>query len=412
MGGPTTAEVSGPLEHRLSRAAQLVRESLSRVVEELPLRVRKPAEFQRVLKLDRSLASRVLRAIQLRDPLASLHRLPGPHGIRLLLKAAAKGGASQGAIARAEQALVELEHLVITEIGDWKELEAALCGWLPDIREQFEIANRQAAFKGMSNIRGITAETELSVTLIHPGGANADWVDRACITGLCGMKRLRPGAPMGLLHGHSIAPPPGRQRLSLDGQPIDHEHGPGLLREFSTAPTPRFDVVLEGDTVHYLLEGDGVGVDSVVDLLFADVTHGRYPAHAGVSLQPASPGAVIDVPVRTLIVDVLVHEDVWPGVEPELRTYDTAGRGLANPTDAARRMDRRDVLESIQDLGTKISRFRIKAVARYPEMIRFVCDKLGWDSGRFRGFRCHVDFPVYGYQLAMIFQPPVLDTGD
>ncbi len=62
---------------------------------------------------------------------------------------------------RERQALVELEHLVISEIGDWKELEAALCGWLPDIREQFEIANRQAAFKGMSNIRGITAETEL-----------------------------------------------------------------------------------------------------------------------------------------------------------------------------------------------------------------------------------------------------------
>jgi hypothetical protein len=68
-------------------------------------------------------------------------------------------------------------------------------------------------------------------------------------------------------------------------------------------------------------------------------------------------------------------------------------------------MDRRDVLESIQDLGTQISRFRTREVARYPEMVRFICHKLGWDSKRFRGFRCRVDFPVYGYQLAMIFQP-------
>lgn len=412
MGSATTADVSAALEQRLSGAAQLLREALSRVVNEIPLRVQRPAEFQRVLKLDRSLASRILRAIQLQDPLASLHRLPGPHGVRLLLKAAAKSGVSQGVIARAEQTLAELEHLVVTEIGDWKELDAALCGWLPDVREQFDVANRQAAFKAMSNIRGITAETELSATLIYPGKAKADWVDRACITGLCRMKRLRPGAPMGLLHGHSIVPPPGTQRLSLDGQPIDHEHGPGLLREFSTTPTPRFEVLLEGDTVHYLLQGDGAGVDSMVDLLFADVTRGRYPAHKGVSPQPASPGAVIDVPVKTLIVDVLLHEDVWPGVEPELHMYDTAGRGLANPRDAARRMDRRDVLESIQHMGTKISRFRTKEVARYPEMVRFICDKLGWDSERFRGFRCRVDYPIYGYQLAMIFQPPAFETGD
>ena len=409
MSAVATTDAPEPLEQRLSRSAERVRQSLSRVINEVPVRVQKPAEFQRVLKLDRSLASRILRAIQMRDPLAVLHRLPGPQGIRLLLRAAAKSLSNRDMIGRAEEALAELEHLVTSEIGDWKELHAALCGWLPDVREQFDAANRQVAFKAMSNIRGIAAETELSITLIHPSKSSLDWVDRACITGLCRMKRLRPGAPMGLLHGHSIAPPKGSRRLSLSGEPIDHQHGPGLLREFSTSPTPEFDVVLEGDTVHYLLQGDGVGVDSIVDLLFADTTSRRYPAHKAISPQPASPGAVIDVPVRALIVDVLVHEDVWPGVEPELHVYDTAGRGIANPLDSSRRLDRRDVSESIQDMGTRISRFRTREVARYPEMVQHVCEQLGWDSERFRGFRCRVEFPVYGYHFAMIFEPPASD---
>ena len=144
----------------------------------------------------------------------------------------------------------------------------------------------------------------------------------------------------------------------------------------------------------------------MVDLLFADITRSRYPAHSEIRKQPASPGAVIDVPVKTLIVDVLVHEDVWRGVEPELRMYDTAGRGLASPTDASRRLDRRDVLESIQNMGTQISGFRTKEVARYVDMVQHVCDKLGWDSTKFRGYRCRVEYPVYGYQVAVIFEPP------
>ncbi|MCP4248965.1 MAG: hypothetical protein GY778_18130 [bacterium] len=400
---PRTSE---PLQHRLSQAADRLRQAVNDVIETVPVPVRRPAEFQRVLKLDRSLSSRLLRAVRLHDPLASLHRMPGPHGIRLLIKAAGKAGGDGEVIARAEEALVVVENLIAAELGDWKGLDAAISGWLPDAREQFEMANRQAAFRAMSNLKGVAADAEVSVTLLHPSSAKAHWVDRAGITGICRMKRLRPGTPMGLLHGSSIAPPPGTQRLSLDGQPIDPTHGAPLLRQFSSSPTPEFDVHVEGDMVHYLLQGDDVGRGSMVDLFFADVMRGRYPEHQGVSPRPATPGALIDIPVKALIVDVLLHEDVWPAVEPELRMYNTTGRGVANPTDPARNMDRIDVLESIQDIGTQMERFRTKEVARYVEMVRFVCDELGWDSDRFRGFRCRVDYPVYGTQVSMIFEPP------
>jgi hypothetical protein len=38
-------------------------------------------------------------------------------------------------------------------------------------------------------------------------------------------------------------------------------------------------------------------------------------------------------------------------------------------------------------------------------MVRHVCDQLGWDSTLFRGYRCRVDYPVYGTQVNMVFQP-------
>lgn len=408
--GKTAIDSSGSLEQRLSTATEQVRAAMREVIDAAPLRVLKPAEFQRVLKLDRSLASRLLRALEMDDPLAALHRMPGPHGLRLIIKAISKAAGSPDSITRATNALTELERLVATEVGDWKALGAAVCGWVPEAREQFEMANRQAAFRAMSNLKGVAAEAMVSVTLIHPGQANPHWTDRAGITGICRMRRLRPGTPMGFLHGSSIVPPPGTKRLSLDGTPVDSEHEAPLLHEFSSSPTPKFDVRIDGDVVHYLLKGDGVGLGSVVDLYFADVMRNRYPVNRDVSPRPATPGAVLDVPVETLIVDVLVHEDVWPGVEPELHMYDTAVRGIANPTDPSREMDRIDVLETILSLGTQSSRFRTTEVACYSDMVRHVCRRLGWDSERFRGFRCRVDFPVYGTQVSMIFRPPAADT--
>ncbi len=377
------------------------------VITVIPIRVRRPAEFQRALKLDRSLTSRLLRALEKDDPLAALYRMPGPHGLRLILKAARKAvGDNPEVLLRAEEALTDLERLVAAEVGDWKALHAALCGWVPEAREQFEMANRQAAFRAMSNLRGVSADAMVSVTLIHPGSANPDWLDRAGITGLCRLRRLRPGTPMGFLHGSSIAPPSGTQRLSLDANPIDPTHGAPLLRKFSSSPLPEFEVCVQGDIVHYILMGDSVGVGSLADLYFADVMRGRYPGNRSISPRPATPGAVIDVPVKTLIVDVLVHEEVWPGAEPELHLYDTAVRGIANPVDASREMDRIDVLETIQNLGTQSSRFRTTEVACYSDMVRFVCHKLGWDSESFRGYRCRVEYPVYGTQVSMIFRPP------
>lgn len=400
-----TIKPTETLEKRLGEATERLRAELMRIIETIPVRAQKPAEFQRVLKLDRSLSSRVLRAIQMRDPLAALHRLPGPHGIRLLLSAAGKAIRDRELITRAEEALSSLENLVNAELGDWKALGAAIAGWLPEAREQVEMANRQAVFKSMSILKGVMAEVEISVSLIHPSTERPGWLDRAGITGICRMKRLRPGTPMGMLHGSSIAPPTGSQRVSLNGEPVMPTHGAPLLTEFSSTPTPSFDVRLSGDTVHYILQGDGVGVGSMVDLFFADLMRGRYPAHKTAGTRPATPGAVIDIPVRTLIVDVLVHEDVWRGVEPELRMYDTATRGVANPTDPARDMDRIDVLESIQEMRGKLAGSRTKEVARYIEMVRYVCGKLGWDADRFRGYRCRVEYPIYGTQVSMIFDP-------
>ncbi len=143
-----------------------------------------------------------------------------------------------------------------------------------------------------------------------------------------------------------------------------------------------------------------------MDMGFRDETRKCCPACCEVSAQPATPGEVVDSPVRALIADVLVHEDVWPGVEPDPCMCDTSDLGLANPMDPSREMDRIDVLESVRAIGTDVSRFRTKEFARYVDMVRFVRQKLGWDSDGFRGYRCRLEHPVYAKEVTMVFEPP------
>ena len=110
--------------------------------------------------------------------------------------------------------------------------------------------------------------------------------------------------------------------------------------------------------------------------------------------------------MKTLHFDVLLHEDVYPGSEPALLVYDTALDGVADVNDPTRDIDRMDVAESIRPLGPGTSRLRTADLPDYTGLVRLVGEKLGWDLERFRGHRCRIEYPLYGSQVAMAFDPP------
>ena len=116
--------------------------------------------------------------------------------------------------------------------------------------------------------------------------------------------------------------------------------------------------------------------------------------------------AEVAIPAKTLVFDTLVHRDVSRGLDPSLVIYDTAIEGVADINDPSRDIDRLDLCESIQNLGSGLAKFRTGDVPRYTELLRLVCEKLSWNGDEFRGYRCRVDYPPYGSEVVMAWDAP------
>ena len=66
-----------------------------------------------------------------------------------------------------------------------------------------------------------------------------------------------------------------------------------------------------------------------------------------------------EIPAQRLVIDFLLHPDVWGGRDPELTFYNTSVRGVALPNDRTRDTDRVDLLDSVRRIGSGIDCCRI-----------------------------------------------------
>ena len=176
------------------------------------------------------------------------------------------------------------------------------------------------------------------------------------------------------------------------------------LDDFCDSPPAKLEVRSGGDVVHYLLAEGSYGRRHVHDLLLAEVNMGEMP-------NTPAPGrrgyvfAEVSTPSRSLLFDVLLHEDVYPGLTPELMLFDTTSDGVVDVNDPARAIDRFDLAESIVPLGQGRQRLRVPDVPAYMELVSHVEQSLGWNLEEFRSFRCRIDYPVHGSQVVAAFDP-------
>jgi hypothetical protein len=401
----TTGLVGSGVEAKIASVGTSLARSIGAVLAALPSGPLGPVDLARSLGLGKVLTSRTLKALRNRDPLAVVYLAPGPEPLRRLLRSAARHGAPADLVADADEAVRQFELLIRQEAGDRSALDVIISAWLPEARQEFELRRKQSAFKAMSQLKGVMAETNLATVMVHPNpdGRNLDVV---WVSGLLGLHRLRPRVGVKFATRRITNGDSPRRPTSLDGVPVDDLIGV-RLDDFCSSPPPRLEIHRVGEVVHYTLADHGFGLRSAVDLVFAEVNLAELARFVPAEKKrKAYFFAEIGTPTKTLHFDVFVHEDVYPGSSPQMVMYDTALDGVADVNDPARDIDRLEMGETVRDMGQGAAALRTGDVPDYASLIRLVGTKMSWDLQAFRGYRCRIDYPIYGCQVAMTFDPP------
>lgn len=366
--------------------------------------IRTSTDLVKAAGVNKDIAGRFLTALAKRDPVAVVYYMPGVESLRRLTRGAKSRTRDPATIEVFETAIADFEQFLRDELGGRHALDAMASALLPEARERFESTSRQMAFRAAANLRGIEAQAILNALLVHPC-SNPDRHDAMLIHSIIGVQRLRPSVPLNLATFDHRDDTAGHPTLTLDGRPICSD-GDALefLPQFGRAAAPALNIVRAKNSSFYQLVDESLGVGASADLFFGQYIREMYRYWARFPGDIAAEMEAVEVPAQRLVIDVLLHPDVWPGVEPELMFYNTAVRGTVLPYDRSRDFDRIDLLDTVRQIGTGIECCRAAEVPRYIELLEWSCKQRGWDPSKFRVYRCDARHPVVGVQYIMGFR--------
>jgi hypothetical protein len=97
-------------------------------------------------------------------------------------------------------------------------------------------------------------------------------------------------------------------------------------------------------------------------------------------------------PCEVLALDLIVHENVFGRIAPELAVRSALGEGPAsaiNPDE----LPRLPVTGGVQYIGKGLAALRTPDLPRYTELAEYVFERLGWDGARFDVYRVRLEYP-------------------
>lgn len=401
VGAPVNV-ATVPAGERMVVVGKMLASSGKALLTSIKVSERTSSDLIKAAGVNKDIAGRFLAAIGKRDPVAVAYYMPGVDSLRRISRGA-KRPENAEAVRSFDAAVESYEAFLRDVLGGRHALDALASAWLPEARERFESASRQMAYRASANLRGVECQTILNSTLIHPG-KDPNRFDAAQISGFMNLRRLKPTVPLTLATFDHRDDTSGLPTLTIDGRPIPNDGSiEEFLPQFGTCDVSALRVLHTGKASFYQLVDQNLGVETASDMVFGQFSQRmfrRWARHEGdISANMES----VEVPAQQLVLDVLVHKDVWPNIEPEMMVYNTGTRGTALPYDRTRDVDRVDLLDSVRNLGWGIDCCRVAAVPRYLDLLRWTCEQRGWNPDEFRVYHCDSRYPPVGMQFTIAF---------
>lgn len=361
-----------------------------------------PQDVSRTFGLDKNLTWKLARVMGTDDTSEALHHLPGANAIKILLRAMKQAGADGAALERVRVAYAEIGRVVEVHVGDRSTLELVLDGLAQNGQERLEVS-RKIAFRGNSGVWGVQAKAKITVAVLAPNADDPATLDSAFVRGYVGFRRLRSEMSWPL----SV-----NRNWKGDGEPADArwtplvpedvENGLPLLRAFTTAQRPEFELRQTQHGMYYMLPPGPVGNTAAFDCFFGDLTRGDVPRYRTAEDRTGEFTSVISVPIEHQLLDVLVHRDLAAGFRPEAFVYGDPlggqGFGSADQSHCILPID-----ETVRQLPGSPPITVTPVYSRYAEMVETVYERAGWDAADFVGFRLMVKYPPMGTSVSVRF---------
>jgi hypothetical protein len=389
---PLREDLRSEIEHVGGELRRTLQAVLSAVAGDPP----RPTRVARPIGLDKSLASRFVRAIAADSDLELMYIVPSPEGLRILAERAGEH-ASAEEIRDFLAAAQRFEQLLNRVPGGRAAIDAQISEESSLVRERSEHAARQAAFKSMSFLLGHYCET-LSTSLFLVPSKTGRRVDGIEVHRRLGLRRMRPGTPLALLSMH-IAPEVESPHdtivfESIDGPPGTQRPDDYLLREFSSDPLPEMTVHHEGKMSTLVLEGEP-NVHAATNLSSAFRVRNAWSLEPDAKVQDLR-GYVLHVPTRRLVRDVFVADTLYPGAAPRITFLLPGPRGHTPvPEDEdSRHYANVSLYAPIEALPRGSKAFSLSGSPNHAAAIRHVLERAGHGATAFRGWRCAITYPV------------------
>lgn len=380
---------------RIGETGSAIRRPLGFLLEEIGGTPPRPTRLIRSVGLDKSLASRLIRALRADSDLEFMHLVPAPTGLRIFADRA-RGEADEARIRELETAIDRFQELLDGTPGGRAAIDALISESSHDVREKREHVAKQASFKSMSFILGHFCEAITTSIFLVPS-RNGRTVDGIEVHRRIGLRRMRPSTPLALL---SILTPPDEEPAddtvwieSLEGglglaNPADF-----LLAEFSSTPLPELQVLANNALTTFMLEGDP-SVRAPSHLTSAFRIRNGWPLRATTRRTPVR-GYVLHTPCRTLVRDVFVAEELYTGSTPRIDfRLPSPGGYSADGEEEARDPGRIDLSAPIEQLPVGPRAYDVPGVTANRSAVESVLERAGHADTSFRGWRTVITYPV------------------
>jgi hypothetical protein len=385
----------GALTPRIEAVGRDLRLCIATVLEAIAGTKPRPARITLATGLDKSLASRLVRALRSTSDLELMHLVPSPGGLHILADLARRH-ADPASIDNLLAATKRFEALLDSVPGGRAAIDAQISESSLTALVKREHIAKQASFKSMSFLLGHFCDV-LTTSLFLVPGKNGR-VDGIEIQRRTGLRRIRPSTPLALMSFWS-EPDDHAEEHAIRIETIDGERGAKdptgfILPEFSTQPTPEFEVVHTGPMTTLVLAGDP-NVHAPAQFTTAFRICNGWPMVPESHIYTLR-GYVLHMPCRRMVREVYLAESLFTDASPRVSFLLPGARpAMRPPTDDGRRQFTEvDLTVAIEQLAPGLPSYTIPGVVNHGAAVRHVLERAGHGDTKFRGWRCAMTYPV------------------